>query len=199
MWRADRRRRRAEYCTGSRGFFGRGGRVRWRGALSHPGRGIAYAWRIIAIDVDDAKLELAGRCGATDLVNVGQDDPVAAVQALVPGGVDYAFEAIGRPPTIQQALALTGFGGTLTVVGIADPSDQFTFTGLDLMMGKTIQQSLMGSNRFAADIPALVAHALVGRLDLDAMVSVERPLDELPATLEELDAGQILGRAVITF
>ena len=67
------------------------------------------------------------------------------------------------------------------------------------MMGKTIQQSLMGSNRFAADIPALVAHTLAGRLDLDAMVSVERPLDELPATLEELDAGQILGHAVITF
>ena len=163
------------------------------------GARLAYARRIIAIDVDEAKLDLARRCGATDVVNVRQDDAVAAVQALTRGGVDFAFEAIGQQSTVQQALALTGFGGVLTIVGIVDPGAQFTVTGADLLMGKTIQQSLMGSNRFAADIPALVDHALAGRLDLDMMVSVERPLDELPATLDELDAGQILGRAVITF
>jgi S-(hydroxymethyl)glutathione dehydrogenase/alcohol dehydrogenase len=66
-------------------------------------------------------------------------------------------------------------------------------------MGKTIKQSLMGSNRFAADIPALVEHALAGRLDLDVMVSAEQSLDDLPAVLDQLEAGQVLGRAVITF
>jgi S-(hydroxymethyl)glutathione dehydrogenase/alcohol dehydrogenase len=66
-------------------------------------------------------------------------------------------------------------------------------------MAKRSQQSLMGSNRFAADIPMLVDHVLAGRLDLDVMVSTERPLDDLPATLAELDAGKVLGRAVITF
>ena len=162
------------------------------------GARIADARRIVAVDVDDAKLDLARRCGATDVVNAADADPVAAVQSLVPGGVDYAFEAIGRPATVQQALAMTGFGGTMTVVGIADPGDTFSFSGLDLMTGKTIQQSLMGSNRFVADIPRLVEHARAGRLDLDAMVSVERPLDELPATLTALEAGRVLGRAVIT-
>jgi S-(hydroxymethyl)glutathione dehydrogenase/alcohol dehydrogenase len=94
---------------------------------------------------------------------------------------------------------MTGFGGTMTVVGIVDPAEQFTFAGSDLLMGKRIQQSLMGSNRFVADIPMLVEHALAGRLDLDVMVSTERTLEDLPSTLEELDAGRILGRAVITF
>ena len=163
------------------------------------GARLAYARRIIAVDVDDAKLELARRCGATDVVDARHDDPVAAVTALIAGGVDYAFEAIGRPATVQQALAMTGVGGVLTVVGIAHGTDEFTFTGSDLLMGKTIQQSLMGSNRFAADIPALVEHVLAGRLDLDVMVSTERPLEELSATLDELAAGQVLGRAVITF
>ncbi len=65
-------------------------------------------------------------------------------------------------------------------------------------MGKRIQQSLMGSNRFAADVPMLVEHALSGRLDLDVMVSTERTLEELPETLVELDAGSVLGRAVVT-
>ena len=60
----------------------------------------------------------------------------------------------------------------------------YIFTGADLLMGKRIQQSLMGSNRFAADIPMLVDHVLAGRLDLDAMVSTERSLDDLPSAME---------------
>ena len=107
------------------------------------------------------------------------------------------FEAIGRAPTIQQGIAMTGFGGIFTSVGIVDLGAQLTFGGLDLLSGKRIQQSLMGSNRFAADIPALVTHALAGRLDLDVMVSNERPLDEVPAALDDLEAGKVLGRAVI--
>ncbi len=167
------------------------------GLAAIQGARLAYAKRILAVDVDDAKLDLALRCGATDVVNATRDDPVTAVQSITAGGVDHAFEAIGRPQTVQQALGMVGFGGTLTVVGIVDFADQFTFTGADLLMGKRIQQSLMGSNRFAADIPMLVEHALAGRLDLDAMVSTERALDDLPATLAELEAGTVLGRAVV--
>ena len=169
------------------------------GLAAIQGARLAYAKRIVAVDVDDAKLDLARRCGATDVVNATRDDPVAAVQSLTGGGVDYAFEAIGRAATVQQGLDMVGFGGTLTVVGIVDLTDQFSFTGADLLMGKRIQQSLMGSNRFAADIPILVDHALTGRLDLDAMVSTQRSLDDVPSTLGELDAGKVLGRAVITF
>ena len=167
------------------------------GLAAIQGARLAYAKRIVAVDVDDAKLDLARRCGATDVVNAARDNPVEAVQSTTGGGVDYAFEAIGRAATVQQGLDMVGFGGTLTVVGIVDPADQFNFTGADLLMGKRIQQSLMGSNRFAADIPMLVDHALAGRLDLDVMVSTERPLEVLPSTLGELDAGKVLGRAVI--
>ena len=161
------------------------------------GARLAYARRIVAVDIDDEKLDLARRNGATDVVNSANEDPVAAVQSLTAGGADFAFEAIGRAQTIQQAIAMTAFGGSFTSVGIVDLSAELSFSGLDLLMGKRIQQSLMGSNRFAADIPTLVDHALAGRLDLDLMVSSERSLDELPATLDELARGEILGRAVI--
>jgi S-(hydroxymethyl)glutathione dehydrogenase/alcohol dehydrogenase len=158
---------------------------------------ISYARRIIAVDLDDEKLALAQRCGATDVVNALRDDPVAQVQALAPEGVDYTFEAIGRPATAQQGLGMTGPGGSLTMVGILEPNDQITVTGLDLVMGKAVQQSLMGSTRFVADIPVLVEHALAGRFDLDAMVSSERGLHNVPHALDELDAGRVLGRTVI--
>jgi S-(hydroxymethyl)glutathione dehydrogenase/alcohol dehydrogenase len=163
------------------------------------GARLAYAGRIVAVDVDDAKLELARRCGATDVVNAAETDPVAAMHALVPGGIDFSFEAIGRASTLQQAIAMAGFGGIVTSVGIVSPADTFTLTGADLLTGKVVQQSLMGSNRFAADIPALVEHALAGRIDLDVMVSEEHELDDLPEVLDRLEEGQVLGRAVITF
>jgi S-(hydroxymethyl)glutathione dehydrogenase/alcohol dehydrogenase len=158
---------------------------------------ISFARKIVAVDVDDEKLDLAVRCGATDAINATRDDPVAAIQAIVPGGADYVFEAIGRPETSQQGLAMTGFGGTLTLVGILEPASELVMTGLDLVMGKVVQQSLMGSTRFVADIPVLVDHVLAGRFDLDVMVSNERGLEDVPAALDDLDAGRVLGRSVI--
>ena len=167
------------------------------GLAAIQGARLSYAQRIIAVDVDDTKLQIARRCGATDVINATNDDPVAAVQSLTQGGVDFAFEAIGRVPTAQQALAMTGPFGTTTLVGIIDVGEQLTVSGLDLVMGKTIKQSLMGSARFMADVPRLVEHTLAGRIDLDVMVSSERTLDDLGAALGELAAGEVLGRTVI--
>ena len=161
------------------------------------GSRLAYADRIVAVDIDDEKLELARKNGATDVVNSARDEPVAAVQSLTSGGADFVFEAIGRAPTIQQGIAMTGFGGALHQRRHRRPRCTADVRRARPASGKRIQQSLMGSNRFAADIPALVKHVLAGRLDLDVMVSAERPLDDLPATLEDLEAGKVLGRSVI--
>jgi S-(hydroxymethyl)glutathione dehydrogenase/alcohol dehydrogenase len=163
------------------------------------GARLAHARRIVAVDVDDAKLELARRCGATDVVNARNDDAVAAVQQLLRGGADFVFEAIGSAATIQQALGMAGVGGSVTVVGIPGVEEQVTISGIDLLMGKSIRQSLMGSNRFVADIPLLAGFALDGLLDLDAMVSLDASLDDLPKVLDDLEVGNVLGRAVITF
>lgn len=163
------------------------------------GARLANADPIVAVDVDDAKLELARAVGATATVNASRDDAVAAVQELTRGGAEYVFEAIGRGETVQQGLAMCGGNGTLTVVGIVDLRDTITLSGLDLMMGKKVQQSMMGSNRFVADIPRLAEHYLAGRLDLDRVISAHRPLADLPQVLDDLEAGRVLGRTVIAF
>jgi S-(hydroxymethyl)glutathione dehydrogenase/alcohol dehydrogenase len=72
-------------------------------------------------------------------------------------------------------------------------------TGADLLMGKRIQQSVMGSNRFVDDIPRLVDHYLAGRLDLDRLVNDTVTLDDVPRVLDDLDAGRVLGRTVVSF
>ncbi len=163
------------------------------------GARLAHAGSIVAVDVDDEKLALAERLGATATVNAMTEDAVARVQAITGGGAQYVFEAIGNPATVQQGLAMTGGGGVLTVVGIMDFAGSFTVTGIDLLMGKKVQQSMMGSNRFVADIPMLVDHYLAGRLDLDHLVCDTKPLDAVPDVLDDLEAGQVLGRTVITF
>ena len=81
---------------------------------------LAGAETIIAVDVSDKKLEMAKPFGATHLVNAKRDDPVEVVRELTGGeGVDYAFEAIGNPKTIEQAFAMLSFGGAAVVIGIA--------------------------------------------------------------------------------
>ena len=163
------------------------------------GARLANAGSIIAVDLDDEKLALATTLGATATVNAATEDAIARVIALTGGGANFVFEAIGRAETVQQGLAMTGGNGTLTVVGIVDLGASFTVTGVDLIMGKKIQQSMMGSNRFVADIPRLVDHYLAGRLDLDHLVGATTTLEHLPQVLDDLEAGKVLGRTVITF
>ena len=163
------------------------------------GARLANAGTIVAVDIDDEKLALATALGATATVNARSEDAIASVIALTGGGGNFVFEAIGRAETVQQGLAMTGGNGTLTVVGIVDLGATFTVTGVDLIMGKKIQQSMMGSNRFVADIPRLVDHYLAGRLDLDRLVGATATLDDLPRVLRDLEAGNVLGRTVITF
>ena len=163
------------------------------------GARLANAASIIAVDLDDTKLALASELGATATVNARTDDPVARVVELTGGGGDFVFEAIGNETAARQALAMTGMRGTLTVVGILDLAATITITGADLMMSKRIQQSMMGSNRFVADIPLLIDHYLAGRLDLDHMVGATKTLDDVPQALSDLEAGTVVGRTVIAF
>jgi S-(hydroxymethyl)glutathione dehydrogenase/alcohol dehydrogenase len=163
------------------------------------GARIAHATTIVAVDVDDDKLALASALGATATVNATVEDGSARVVELTGGGADFVFEAIGNPTTVQQGLSMCGLGGTLTVVGIMDLGAALTVTGADLLMGKRIQQSVMGSNRFVDDIPRLVDHYLAGRLDLDRLVNDTVTLDDVPRVLDDLDAGRVLGRTVVSF
>ncbi len=86
---------------------------------------IAGASRIIAVDVQDSKLAFAREFGATDTVNGAAVDPVEAIVELTDGGVDYAFEVIGKPETVRQAFDATCAGGTACMVGVPPPGARF--------------------------------------------------------------------------
>lgn len=171
------------------------------GLAAVQGARFAQASRIVAIDVAAQKLDRARALGATEVVDASQKDAVEAVRGLTEGeGVDFAYDAVGRGKTLEQAVRMLGLGGTATLIGI--PHDHETATlvlggdeGFFLRRG-TIRVSHGGDHLPAEDIPQLARYALEGKLDLAAMVSRTITLDEVERAFEDLMKGTVI-RSVV--
>ena len=158
---------------------------------------IAGAGRIIAIDKDPVKLELALKFGATDTVVAG-DDTVKRVNEMTSGGVHYSFEAIGLKQTVEQSFSMLRSGGTATVIGMIPIGTRVEFHGVDFLRERRIQGCMMGSNRFRVDMPRLVDFYLAGRLKLDEMISGRLQLSQINEGFAQMVKGGI-ARNVIDF
>lgn len=159
---------------------------------------IAGAGRIIAIDKDPFKLDLARRFGATDVIDATPGDPVKRIQELSSGGVHYSFECIGLKSTAEQSFSALRSGGTATLIGMIPVGTKIELHGADFLRERRIQGSLMGSNRFRTDMPRLIEFYLQGRLKLDEMVSARIQLAQINDGFAALKKGGI-ARSVITF
>ncbi len=160
------------------------------------GASIAGASRVIAVDKLPAKLELATKFGATDVINASEGDPVAQVKQLTSGGVDYAFEAIGLKQAAEQAFAMIKNGGTATVIGMIPIGTKIEIPGVDFLFEKKIQGCNMGSNQFRTDMPRYIDLYLQGRLNLDDLVSRRIQLSQVNEAFAELEKGEV-ARSVI--
>jgi len=149
------------------------------GLAAIQGARIAGANRIIAVDMLTPKLEIAKELGATHTVDASAGDPVAQVLELTSGGVDYSFEAIGLKKTAEQAFGMLRSGGTATVIGVISPGVNVEIPGMQFLMEKKLQGSMMGSNQFRTDMPRLVDMYMDGRLKLDEMLSAHLTLDQI--------------------
>lgn len=160
---------------------------------------IAGARRVIAVDTFESKLGMATSLGATDAVNASNDDPVEAVRALTGGdGVDYAFEAVGFPKLVRQSMEMLGIGGMAVIVGVQPTGAVHEFPHAALAGEKSLKTCTMGSNRFRTDIPNYIDLYRQGRLKLDEMVSIIRPLDDINEAFRAMKAGEV-ARNVLTF
>src|SRR5215467_7102801 len=162
------------------------------------GARLAGASRIVAVDVVPDKLTVARRLGATDVVPADGRPVVAALRALVPEGLDYVFDAIGKIETTEQAIAALGLGGSAVIVGLPPSGRQARFDPLALAEA---DQRILGCNYGSItpqrDIPQLVDLVMGGDLDLEAMVSARRPLAEAAEALADLASGRVLRQLLI--
>jgi S-(hydroxymethyl)glutathione dehydrogenase / alcohol dehydrogenase len=170
------------------------------GLNSIQGAAISGAFPIIAVDLDDRKIEAAQTFGATHGVNPKAEDVVARVREITGGrGADYAFVTVGTSRAAEQAVGLIRKGGTMVMVGIPPTGDMASLEiGNVANDSQVILGSKMGSTRLAVDIPKLVALYQEGRLKLDELISGRYPLDEINAAIASVKRGEAL-RNVIVF
>jgi len=162
------------------------------------GAALAGAGRVIAVDRLPTKLAMAQAFGATDIIDASAGDPVAAVFELTGGeGVDHAIEAIGLKATAEQAFAMIGRGGTATVIGMVPVGQALEIDATQLLGGKRLQGSNMGSNRFRIDIPRYVDWYLAGRLELDALVSATMALEQINEGFATLAGGEVARQLIL--
>jgi len=156
------------------------------------------AHQVIAVDVAADKLEAALALGATDIVKAADGDPVAAVRELSGGlGVDIAFEALGRPQTVQQAFKMVRDGGTVVAVGIGAGTAAAEIE-ITHMVRREIR--LVGSfgARTRTDMPHVVDLAEAGAIDLGTLISERVGLEDAERIYRALDRGEVRGRALVT-
>jgi S-(hydroxymethyl)glutathione dehydrogenase/alcohol dehydrogenase len=154
------------------------------------GAAIAGAERIIAIDTNSSKLEIAKQMGATHTINASNVDPVAAVKELTAGkGVPYSFEAIGLKITAEQSFAMLRPGGVATIIGMIPLGTKIELHGADFLRDRKIQGTSMGGNRFRVDMPRLLELWRQGRLKLDHLISGQVKLAEINEGFALLKSG----------
>ncbi|ARX81231.1 MULTISPECIES: S-(hydroxymethyl)mycothiol dehydrogenase [Streptomyces] len=164
------------------------------------GARLAGAAKIIAVDIDDRKLETARGLGATDTVNSRSSDPIEAIRELTGGfGADVVIEAVGRPETYEQAFYARDLAGTVVLVGVPTPEMRIDLPLLDVFgRGGALKSSWYGDCLPSRDFPMLIDLYRQGRLDLDAFVTETIALDEVEKAFERMHHGDVL-RSVVVF
>ena len=163
------------------------------------GASLAGARKIIAVDVDDRKLEWARQFGATDVINSRDADPVEGIRDLTEGnGADVVIEAIGRPETYQQAFYARDLAGTVVLVGVPTPDMRLDLPLLDVFgRGGSLKSSWYGDCLPSRDFPMLVDLHLQGRLPLEKFVSETIALDQVEAAFAKMQRGEVLRSVVL--
>ena len=144
------------------------------------------------------KLDLASDLGATDLVHVAPGEPASrAILAKVPGGVDYAFEVVGHPDLVREALLATRPGGMAVMVGAPPDGAQLAFEARQLFWDRALVGTVGGGNVPQRDIPRLMELYLRGRLDFAKLVSQRLPLARVNEAFEALEQGELARTLVV--
>jgi S-(hydroxymethyl)mycothiol dehydrogenase len=163
------------------------------------GAALAGATTIVAVDIDDRKLEWARQFGATHVVNSRDADAVEAVRALTDGnGADVTIDAVGLPEVFRSAFYARDHAGTVVMVGVPRPEMTLELPLLDFFgRGGALKSSWYGDCLPTRDFPMLIALFRQGRLPLDKFVSETIGLDDIEAAFARMEHGEVLRSVVV--
>ena len=169
------------------------------GGAAITGSRLAGAARIIAVDIDDNKLQTARALGATHTVNSRKQDAVEAIRELTGGnGADVVVEAVGRPETYEQAFYARDLAGTVVLVGVPTPDMRVEQRQLDVFgRGGALKSSWYGDCLPSRDFPMLIDLHQQGRLDLGAFVTETVGLGDVEKAFARMHDGDVLRSVVV--
>jgi S-(hydroxymethyl)mycothiol dehydrogenase len=160
---------------------------------------LAGASKIIAVDLDDQKLEWAKQFGATHTVNAGKQDPVEYIKSVTDGnGADVCIEAIGLPSVYKQAFEARDLAGTVVLVGVPNPTATLELPFIEVFgRGGSLKSSWYGDCLPSRDFPMLIDLYQQGRLDLDRFVSETISIDDVEEAFHKMERGEVLRSVVV--
>ncbi|NII10701.1 S-(hydroxymethyl)glutathione dehydrogenase/class III alcohol dehydrogenase [Oleiagrimonas sp. C23AA] len=163
---------------------------------------MAKASRIICVDLNEDKFEMARMLGATDFVNP-KDYPDTPIQDVIvemtDGGVDYSFECIGNVNVMRSALECCHKGwGESTIIGVAGAGQEISTRPFQLVTGRVWRGSAFGGVKGRTELPGYVEKYLAGEIKIDEMITEVMPLEDINRAFELMHEGKVI-RSVIRF
>ena len=165
------------------------------------GATMAKASRIIAIDINEDKFELAKQLGATDCINPTKfDRPIQdIIVELTDGGVDYSFECIGNTDVMRSALECCHKGwGESVIIGVAGAGQEISTRPFQLVTGRTWKGTAFGGVKGRTELPDYVERYLQGEFPLNVFITHTMSLEDINSSFELLHEGKSI-RSVIHF
>jgi S-(hydroxymethyl)glutathione dehydrogenase/alcohol dehydrogenase len=161
---------------------------------------MAGAERIIGIDLNPGRFDLARKLGATDVVDAsGIDDLAGHVVDMTDGGVDYAFECVGNVELMGKALASAHKGwGECIIVGVAGAGEEIHARPFLLVTGRSWRGTAFGGTRGRTQVPGYVDRYMAGRIKIDELVTSTMPLEDVNRAFDLMHEGQAI-RSVIRY
>jgi S-(hydroxymethyl)glutathione dehydrogenase/alcohol dehydrogenase len=162
---------------------------------------MAKAERILAVDINPGKFELARQLGATECVNPGEyDRPIQEVIVeMTDGGVDYSFEAVGNVELMRAALECCHKGwGESTIVGVAGAGQEISTRPFQLVTGRVWRGSAFGGVKGRTELPGYVDRYMQGEIEIDDFITHTMPLERINEAFDLMHAGKSI-RTVIHF
>ena len=166
------------------------------------GARMAGADKIIGIDLNPARVEMAKRFGMTDFINpddVGRDKVVQAVVDLTGGGADFSFECIGNTTTMRQALECCHRGwGESIIIGVAASGQEISTRPFQLVTGRVWKGTAFGGARGRTQVPQIVDWYMDGKIEIDPLITHVMPLEKINDAFDLMHEGKSI-RSVVTF
>ncbi|MGN6550102.1 MAG: S-(hydroxymethyl)glutathione dehydrogenase/class III alcohol dehydrogenase [Pararhizobium sp.] len=157
--------------------------------------------KIIGVDLNPSKAEMAKKFGMTHFINpdeVGRDKVVQAIVDLTEGGADFSFECIGNVNTMRQALECCHRGwGQSIIIGVAEAGKEISTRPFQLVTGRVWKGTAFGGARGRTDVPKIVDWYMEGKINIDDLITHTMPLDEINKAFDLMHEGKSIRSVVL--